>query len=167
MRSLSLDMRTALFAQESGKVAVALITITHPTLASPLYLSSDATERLSTDPLVYGTISRGNSHLYVAPEVYLPDEKDREPPQSKLIISNVSRDYIDLVRSISSPASFKIELVLSDAPDDVEIEYPAMQMTQVEFDAMTMTFTLSQDAMALEPYPAHKFTPSYFPALFN
>ena len=58
MRTLSLNFRQALFAQESGEIPIFLLTITHPDLPDPIYQSTDATVRLSTYPLTYGTISR-------------------------------------------------------------------------------------------------------------
>ena len=59
MRVLSLNFREAIFGPESGEVPIFLLTITHPDLDEPVYLTTDATERLGTDPLTYGTVSRG------------------------------------------------------------------------------------------------------------
>src|SRR4051794_30067324 len=104
MRTLSLNLRQALFAPESGLVPVFLLTITHPDLAVPIRLSSDPTTELSSDPQVLGTTSRGNDYLFIGATVSIPDEKDKSPPGSKLVLSNIDRSIIPLVRSISSPA---------------------------------------------------------------
>jgi hypothetical protein len=166
MRVLSLNFREALFAQESGEVPIMLLTITHPEPAEPIYLSTDATERFSTDPLMYRTRSRGIDFLYAGIDVTLPDEQDKSPPASKLTIANVTRDLIPLARSVSTPPSVKIEAVLASDPDTVEMTWPAMDMSNLTYDASFLTFDLTMDALVTEPYPAGSFSPAYFPGLF-
>lgn len=166
MRTLSLNLRAALFAQQTGEVPIHLLTITHPDLVTPIRLSSDPTTRLTTDPLVYGTVSRGNTYLYIGMKVKLPDEQDKTPPASKLIISNVDRSIIPLIRSITSPASVKTELVLASALDTVEVIWPALDITQADFNAQDISFDLTMDSMVTLPFPAGSFSPQGFPGLF-
>lgn len=166
MRIISLNFRTNMFAQEAGEVAVALLTITHPSLADPIRLSTDATERFSTDPLAYGTTSRGNEYLFVGAQVAMPDEQDKAPPTSKLVLFDVQGLLTPLARSVTSPPSIAIEIVLASAPDTVEISVPAMDMVNLTYVAGQLTFDLAIDALALEPFPAGNFDPASFPALF-
>lgn len=166
MRILSLNLRQALFAQESSEVPIFLLTITHAALVQPIRLTTDATERKSTDPLVYRTMSRGNEFLYAGIDITLPDEVDKAPPASKLIVANVTRDLIPLARSISTPAQVKIEVVLASALNTVEMVFPAMDMTNLSADAARLTFDLTMDALATEPYPAGSFSPASFPGLY-
>jgi hypothetical protein len=166
MRILSLNFRKALFPQESGEVPIFLLTITHPILNQPILLSTDATTRLSTDPLVYGTISRSLTFLYAGVDVTIPDEQDKTPPASKLTIQNVTRDLIPLARSVSTPPSVKIEAVLASALDSVEMTWPALDMSNLTYDANQLVFDLTMDALVTEPFPSGTFSPAYFPALF-
>jgi hypothetical protein len=159
-------MRQALFSQESGEVAVFLVTITHPELDEPIRLSSDNAETFSTDPLRYGTTSNGDTFWYAGMSVSLPDEQDKSPPACKLIIPNVDREIIPLARSITSPASARIEIVLASAPDLVEIEVPALDMVNLQYDALELTFDLAMDALASEPFPSGTFSPAAFAGLF-
>ena len=166
MRTLSLNFRKAIFAQESGEIPIFVLTITHPDLDDPIYLSTDATTRLSTDPLTYGTISRGITYLYAASSVTLPDEQDKSPPACKLTIENVTRGLIPLARSVSTPPTVKIEAVLASALDTVEMTWPVMDMSHLSYDAATLEFDLTMDALTSEPYPAGTFSPASFPGLF-
>jgi uncharacterized protein DUF1833 len=166
MRILSLNFRKALFSQESGEVPIFLLTITHPSLATPILLSTDPTSRISTDPLVYGTVSRSSTFLYAGVDISLPDEQERSPPVSKLVIENVTRELIPLARSIATPASVKIEIALASALDTVEMTFPSFQMTNLQYDVVMLTFDLTMDALVTEPFPAGNFSPAYFPALF-
>jgi hypothetical protein len=166
MRVLSLNFREALFGQESGEVPIFLLTITHPDLDAPVYLTTDPTERLGTDPLRYGTISRGNTYLYAGVDVTLPDEQDKSPPASKLTIANVTRDLVPLARSINTPAQVMIEAVLASAPDIVESSWPGFDMSNLTYDATSLQFDLTVDALVTEPYPGGSFSPANFPGLF-
>lgn len=166
MRTLSLNFRKALFTQESGEIPIFLLTITHPALAVPIYLSTDATTCLTTDPLTYGTVSRSVTYLYAAASVTLPDEQDKSPPACKLTIENVTRGLIPLARSVSTPPTVKIEAVLASALDSVEMTWPVMDMSHLSYDAATLEFDLTMDALVTEPYPAGTFSPAHFAGLF-
>lgn len=166
MRVLSLNFRQALFSQESSEVPIFLLTITHDQLAEPILLSTDPTTRLSTDPLMYGTESRGQTYYYAGVQITLPSEEDRSPPASKLTISNVTRELIPLARSVSTPAAIKIETVLASDVDTVEMTFPGFQMTNLEYDVMDLNFDLTIDPLVTEPYPAGSFNPAGFPGLF-
>jgi len=166
VRVLSLNFRQALFAQESSEVPIFLLTITHPQLTTPILLSTDPTTRISDEPLVYGTTSRGSTFLYAGVQLTLPDEQDRQAPSSKLTVDNITRDLIPLARSIATPASIMIEAVLASALDTVEMTFPSFQMTALTYDVSTLQFDLTLDALTTEPFPAGDFSPAYFPGLF-
>lgn len=165
MRVLSLNFRQALFAEASGEVVIFLLTITHEDLAEPIRLTTDATERKSSVPLLYRTMSRGDEYLYVGVDITLPDEQDKSPPTSKLTIANVTRDLIPLARSVSTPPAVRIEAVLASALDDVEMTWPSMDMTNLTYDASSLQFDLTMDALVTEPYPSGTFSPAAFRGL--
>lgn len=128
-------------------------------------MSSDPTQRITTDPLRYGTVSRGETFYYIGLQAQLPDEKDEATPQSRLMISNVERSAIPLIRSIDSPADALLELVLASDPDVVEIPTP-LQILHVEFDAAQIVCELGRDGLTTASFPAGIFGPGAFPGLF-
>jgi hypothetical protein len=166
VRILSLNFRKALFSQESGEVPIFLLTITHPSLTNPIYLSTDPTTRYQDVPPAYRTVSRTINFLYAGIDVTIPDEQDKTPPASKLTIQNVTRDLIPLARSVSTPPLVKIEAVLASAPDSVEMTFGALQMSNLTYDANQLVFDLTMDALVTEPFPAGIFSPAYFGGLF-
>jgi hypothetical protein len=144
-----------------------LLTITHPALVDgPIWLSTDPTTRLSTDPLTYGTVSRGITFLYAGVDVTLPDEQDKSPPASKLVVQNVDRGLVPLARSVNTPPSLKIELLLASDLEFVEQTWPKFDMSNLTYDAGQLTFDMTIDSLVTEPYPALTFSPAYFPGLF-
>jgi hypothetical protein len=165
-RQLSPSFISGAFAQETDEVLVCLLTITHEDLALPLYLSSDPTTRLSENPLAYGTSSRGNMHLFLPFEFTLPDDMSDSPPRVQLSMDNTDRQLVALLRSISTPASIKVEIVLASDPDFVELTLPAMQLGDVTIEEGRISANLVADNLINEPHPAGSFTPGSFPGLF-
>jgi hypothetical protein len=165
-RTVSVTMRDAMFAQESGQVIVTLLTITHPQLSAPFYISSDPTQVVSYTPLIYGTVSRGLTYTFIPFSVILPDDKDESPPAAKLVLDNTARELIPLLRSTGTPATIKLEQVLASAPNAVEISYPELDLVSMDYEAGQITLTLEINALLFEPFPAGTFNPADFPGLF-
>ncbi|MCA0278443.1 MAG: DUF1833 domain-containing protein [Proteobacteria bacterium] len=165
-RPVSMTLREAMNAQETAEIPVVLVSLQHPSFATPLFLSSDPTERLSVEPLSYGTISRGNTYVFCPMDVALPDDLGERAPSAKFMVENVSRKIVELIRGLASPGIAKIELVLASSPDSVEIEYPEFKIVGAQYNANIITLEMSIDALTDEPFPAGNFDPSGFPGLF-
>jgi len=165
-RNLSSGFIAGLYSQESDEVVICLLTVTHEDLGAPIYLSSDPTTRLSDDPLIYGTVSRSNEYLFLPFEFTLPDDKSDSPPRVQLTMDNTDRSLVAILRSIATPANIKVELVLASDLNTVEIQLPALQLSDVTMDDGKISATLVADALINEPHPAQLFTPGSFPGLF-
>ncbi len=154
-----------MFSQESKEVLIFLLTITHPTLITPIRITTDPTTRISDEPLKYGTTSRSNLFEYAGVDITLPDEQDKQAPASKLSIANVTLELVPLARSVSTAPSIMIEGVLASALDSVEMTWPALDMSRLTYDASFLIFDLTMDALVTEPYPYGTFSPASFPGL--
>lgn len=165
-RTVSASFLNAINSQETEEVVICLLTVTHEDLAEPIYLSSDPTMRISDSPLVYATVSRGNEYLFLPFEFTLPDDKSDSPPRVQLSIDNTDRSLVAMLRSFTTPASIKLEIVLASSLDDVEIELPALQLSEVTIGEDRVTADLVADALINEPSPSGQFTPGAFPGLF-
>lgn len=147
-------------------VPVFLITIEHPTLSTPMRISSDNTERFSVDPLMYGTTSRGEEYYFLPISVTPPDEGDDRAPAIRIQMDNVARTLVPLLRSVSTPPVFTIEMVFASDPDTVEASWPEFDLSNAEYNSETVMLDLVIDAMQNEPYPAGRFNPEGFGGLF-
>ena len=168
--NVSLAFRQAAYAQETGRVIIALITISHEDLADDIRISSDPTQELTefttdTDK-VYGTVSRGQTYLFLPVAITLPNDSEEGPGEMKLQIDNVHRDYMTTIRSIFTPAEVTVELLLDDDLDTVEAQWPAFELCNIEYDATVITGTLKLETYDTEPFPAGTFSPAYFGGLF-
>lgn len=166
MRTTSTAFRQAAYAQETGEVLACLLTVTHASMAAPIRLSSDPTQRLSTEPLTYGTISRGNPHLYLPFEFSLPQDRDDAPPRVEIVFDNVDNALVVIFRSINDPLDILVEVVMASAPDLVETALPKMRLANISYSAAAISAVLIVDGLVTEPFPSGNFNPGRFPALF-
>jgi len=165
----SLNFRQAAYAQESGRAIIPLITVTHPDLTDPIRISTNPTQRLSTtlDDIVYGTVSRGENYIYLPVRIKLPDDTDAGPGNMRIEIDNIHRQFTETIRSILSPMLFNVDLVLDDDLDTVERQWPEFLLTNVLYDPLLITGTLSLETLQREPFCSGTFSPSWFPGLFR
>ena len=158
-RTLSTPATQALFAQETGEVFLCLLTISHPALAGPICVVNNTQD----------IVSRGVTYIAFPFDIILPDEREDQLPQVQLSIQNVDRRIALAVRSLppGTQASVSLEVVLASSPDTVEIQGLGFSLLQVDYDAMTVTGTLSYEWILSEPFPAGVMGPTLFPGMFT
>ena len=144
MNDISLNFRQSAYASETGRVPIILITCEHEDLIEPIRLSSDPTTRLSeTDAdIVYGTTSRGNDYVFLPLRIRLPDDTADGPGNMQLEIDNVSRQLVEVIRTISAPLPLLVEVVMDNALDTVDLTWPEYVLTNISYDAGLITGTL-------------------------
>ena len=170
MRRLSLTARAVPAAAASDEVEVVLVRITHPDLAAPIRLSTDPTERLSLDPLAYGTRSTwpdagGEPYLFVLASALLPDDQEDGPQQAQLVLEVVDADMATPLRATTSRATVDMAVVYAGSPDVAEVEFRGLQLVGVEGDAGELRLSLSRDPITSEPWPFRRMTRGAFPGL--
>lgn len=168
LSTLSPAALRALFAPESDDTLITLVTISGTGIATPLRLADNYTQRLSEtdDEITYGVPSRGNEFVFLPLRITLPDEQQMAAPRCSITIHDVTRHLTPVIRQISTAPSVLLELVLASSPDTVEASFPGFLMGSIQYNANTVTAELTVESLTLEPFPAHTFTPMYFPGLF-
>lgn len=172
MRRLSLNARLAADDQAPDQIEVVLIEVSHPDLPQPVRLSTDNTERLSADPLYYGTRStwRGadpvsDPYLWVVAEALLPSDQEDTPASAQIVLENLDAEMARLMRSFTTPATVALAVVLADTPDLIEVEFADLRLVQAEIDAGQIALTLSREEIELEYFPGGRMTRQRFPGL--
>ena len=161
----SITARTAFNAPVTEEVGVVLAKITHPLLDEPVYLSSDPTERLSTDPLLYGTRRGGQDWLFVLMGAIVPDDQKDTPPRASLVFDNVTREVVDQLRSIITPVSVDLTVVLASDPESVEAQCTDLKGVKASGSANQITLEISREPFTDEPWPSGRMTYERFPGL--
>lgn len=170
MRLISMNARLALDAAATDEIEIGLIRITHPDIAEVVRLSTDPTERITTEPLVYGThstwlTSDGSPFLFCLVSLAVPGDQDDSPPQASLVFENVDNDVAALLRSVTDRATVDIAVVLASSPNVVEAEFLGFKLVSASGDASSVTLSISLDPVTAEPWPKGRMTRQRFPGL--
>jgi hypothetical protein len=160
----------AVFSPESDADLFFLLTIYDPDNPSEVVmrLSDGYTKRISetADEVIYGLTSRGHDFTFLPIEVSLPTEEEAQAPRCSLVLHDVTRQAMPIVRSISGPPKVTLELVLSKTPDIVEASFAGFYISNFSYNSDSITAELSMIDYEREPFPMHSFTPAYFPGMF-
>lgn len=174
MRRVSLNARTSSDSATSAEVEVALIMIEHPALDAPVRLSTDPTERLSIEPLMYGTRTNwmdsdpsSEPFLFVLASAELPSDLEDAPAAASIVLENVGSDIAELMRSFTDQPSVHIAVVMASSPDLVEVEYRGMVMTGASGNANEISIDVSRAPIEEESVPMDRFTKDRFPGVFR
>lgn len=163
---ISDEFKKELFAQESDVVPILLVTVHDKNGQVAIRISSDPTQRLSTDPLTYGTESRGDLYVYLPFEFILPQDRSDAPPRVDVVFDNIDRIFDPLFESIEGIPMIDLEIVTSLDPNYVERKFTNMILSNVTSSSGKIVATLVRNALDKEPYPAGRITPATFPGLF-
>lgn len=170
LTSLSANAIQAMLSPDADDSLAVLLTFTGDGISPPIRITDTAKQRLSSlttdDEVVHGLVSRGDEFIFIPFQITLPDEQVASAPRCQLIATDVTRYLIPVLRSIESPPSVMIELVMTGTPNTVEVAFSGFQLGGVSYNANQITAELLVQSLAAEPFPQHTFTPSYFPGLF-
>lgn len=97
----------------------------------------------------------------------LPADDSESLPQVRLTISNIDRRIVEFLRGAATAPTIAIELVTSAFPDLVEKSLTFLALTQVGYDALTVTGTLNVDDFLAQRFPGEGYVPPLFPGLFR
>lgn len=156
-RDTSAAFKQAAFAPQTSEAVLELVTIDHGLLASPLRFVNNGEN----------IISNGNTYLATRFGLSIPSESEDQPPKCRLQICNVDKQIMETVRSLDTPPSLKIEIVLSSDPDTVELSLDSLKFKDVSYDAGIIEGTLGFEDTLSEPFPGDLFAPYAFPGLFG
>lgn len=154
-RALSSRATAAIFSPQTGEVFLILMTITHPAV-EPIRVACNTQD----------VVSNGQTFPGFPFEITLPDEQEDRQPFMQLRITNVDRRIVQAVRTMTSPPTVRVDIVLASQPDTFEATFPDFTLRSVEYDAMVVQGQLTMDDILSEPYPSGTMNPQDFPGLF-
>ena len=117
---------TELAAQECATAWLVLLTISHPSLPTPLRFTSDGVT----------TISNSQTYQSFPFEITLPDDVEGRAP-----------------RGLTSPPTVAMQIVRSAAPNVVEREWIGLEWRASTYDVGFITGQLTVDDIATEEFP--------------
>ena len=170
LTTMSPEAIRAVFSPEADSDLLFLLTIYDPADGTTVItrLADGFTKRISeTDnEILYGVTSRSQDFNFLPMEISLPTEEEAQAPRCSIVLRDVTKYVIPIIRTIVGPPKVKMELVLSKTPDIVEATFNAFYISSFTYNADTVTADLSMIDYEREPFPMHSFTPAYFPGMF-
>ena len=173
-RSISKAARQAIDDATTSEGEIALFVFEHPTLDAPLRLSTDPTERISSDPLAYGTRSTWDGadkstdpYLFVLMSAEVPGDQEDTPAAPVIVLENVDNDIAALLRSFTDMATVHMAVVLASSPDFVEVEYRGMKLLSADGNAEEVRLSIGHRPIEDEGVPMDRFTKDRFPGMYR
>ena len=173
-RTLSPATIKAMYSTESSEILITLLKITIPavgtTLEKIIYLADNYIDRLSAtvnDPeIIYGVTSNSIQYRFLPMEIVLPNDDAASAPKCTITLHDVTRYLIADLRNLTEAPAVDLKLVLSSSPNLEEISFTGFKLTNITYNAETISAELTMPSLEVEPFPAYSFTPAYFPGLF-
>jgi len=172
MRRLSLNARLAQDTASSAEIEVVLLMVEHPALTAPIRLSTDNADRISTEPLIYGTRSTwmGSNPLtepfrWILASAQVPSDLEDAPAAATIVLEAVTNEIATLLRSFGNRATVHMAVVLASSPDLIELEYRDLRLISAEGDAGEVSLSLSREPIEEERFPWLRFTKERFPGV--
>lgn len=154
-RNLSTAATASANAQFTDEVWLTLLTINSPELETPLRFVNNNVS----------VTSRGNVYLAFPFDIDFPGQDEESPGEARLSIDNIDRMIVNFVRTISTPPTVTIEVVLASSLDTVEASFSNMTLRNVSYDAKAVTGLLRFEDIVIEPV-TYAMTPERFPGMF-
>ncbi|WP_425099130.1 hypothetical protein [Tropicibacter sp. S64] len=174
MSRVSLNARRQQEAEHTDEVEVVLMQFEHASLAAPIRVSTDPTERISAEPLLYGTRSRWldadpatEPFLALSAYIELPGDQEQAPAGARITLEVTNAELVTALRGITTRAIAHLCVVLASAPDEVELEFRDLRLIDVSYDAGSVSLVITRNPIEDEGVPCDRITKERFPGLFR
>lgn len=153
-RSLTSTLKQQLFAQESTDPLLTLLTIYFPSETIRLVRNNE------------DIVSRGNTFSAIWFDINLPNDNGESHQQVTLTIDNVGLELIEHIRTITEPVGILLESVLASARDTVQLTIVDLKLSQITYNAFTISSILIYDDILSTGIPNETYGPLDYPGLF-
>lgn len=155
-RPLSVAAMRAIMAQNTDEAFIILIEFRHA-LSGQTFRVCMNTENITSGGQVYTA-----TYFDFAP----PETSDRAPQGCQVIVDNVDRALIALLRSITTPLDVTVRVVMASTPDVIELEFADLVLREVNWNAQQITGTLMSEDPLNQVFTGHVYDQRGFPGIF-
>jgi hypothetical protein len=156
-RTLTDTLKLATFASGTSEVLAVLAEITHADLADPIRLTDNG-EDLTSGGQVY------TAYPF---EISLPPDANDQVPKTTVRFANADLRITEALRSIDSPPTLNLSVVLATDPDTVEVGPVPFVLRDATYNDMAVEATLSFERIYQLRFPCVAMTPITSPGLFG
>jgi hypothetical protein len=152
---LSPELIHQLLSQESNDPFLTLLTLSHDSF-STIRLVNNTTD----------VVSRTETFIAFPFKIRFPVDDGESVREFSIDFDNVSLDLVDEIRSVTSPISIVIELVLSSIPDDVQMIQDNLKIQTITMNKHRVSAKIIVDDFLNIEMTGERYEPSNFPGLF-
>jgi hypothetical protein len=109
--------------------------------------------------------SNGYEYIGFPFELTMQTDAEDQIPSVSISIDNVDRTIVEAIRTISSPPTVYLSVILASSPNVIERGPIELTLRQAEYDAMVVSGNLEPHDILSEPFPMACFTPNTYAAL--
>lgn len=170
MKRISLNMRMQLDAQASAEIEAILVRVVTPD-NQVIRLSTDPTERISVEPLRYGTRSTWLSDngpetfWFIGMTAILPDDQEDAPQAASIAFELIDAEISEMLRSTIERSQFDMAVILVSDPNTVEHEVIGLEIVESSGDSSQVVIKASRVPRSSESWPKDRMTRQRFPGL--
>ena len=154
--TLTPELLAQLYAQESTDPLLMLVTLSHEDFVESYYLVNNSEE----------IISRGQTFSPFPMMITLPGDDGETVRGVSIEFDNISLELVELIRSVTSPMSVKLEIILASMPDVVQMELDELKIQNLSYNARRISANLILDSFLNTEITSERYTPSLYPGLF-
>ncbi len=109
------------------------------------------------------------NHTYIAfpLDVVIPVDGMDNMGKARLVITNITQELVDLIRSVERPMQIDFAVINSQEKDIAVAKWLKYTWRNLTYDVNVITGDLAIENMTTEPYPGDRFTPAITPGLFR
>lgn len=156
MNTLSPELLSQLFSQESPDPFLTLLTLSHPAFSSDVRLVNNTVD----------IVSRGDTYMAFPFKIRLPVDDGETARDIALDLDNASLELIEEVRAVTTAIGVKFEMVLASMPDVVQISQPGLKLQNLSYTGTRITARVILDNFLDVAMPSERYEPTNFPGIF-
>lgn len=153
--SISPQLLAQLYGQESSDPFLMLVTLSHETF-SDIRLVNNSED----------IVSNGLTYSAFPMRIRLGVDDGETAREVLIEFDNVGLDLIDEIRTVTTPISVKIEMILASIPNEIQTSIEDLKLRNVSYNVKTISAKLYMDSFLNVELTSEKYTPQNFPGLF-
>lgn len=154
--ALTPELLAQMFAQESDDAFLTLVTLSHETFADDIRLVNNTVE----------IQSRLQTFMPFPMRIRFPVDDGETAREFSIDFDNVSLTLIEGIRTVTTPISVKIEMVLASMPNLVQVEQAELKIATLTYNKTMVSAKIILDNFLNTEMTSERYAPSNFPGLF-
>ena len=154
--SISPQLLSQIFAQESTDPFLTLITLSHPAWSEDVRIVKN----------IDNVTSRGLVYQAFPVEITLPVDDGETMREVSMNFDNVSLMLIGKFRMVTKDIKVKLEMVLASIPDEVQVSLEDLVIQGIVTNRLRISAKLSLDNFLNTEMTSERYTPKNFPGIF-